>query len=113
MIESQLTPGILLALCGTGEVLLERNNVGMAKMQNGSVIKFGVGNPGGADYVGVYRGRALYVEIKTPTGRQSPAQRQYQQKVERHGAIYRVVRSIDDAQALLNELRSLSAREAA
>jgi hypothetical protein len=106
-LESQLTPDILLALCGTGEVLLERNNIGMAWMKNGKPVKFGVGGPGGADFVGTYRGRALYVEIKTPTGRQSPEQKTFQAKVERHGAIYRIVRSVEDAQAFLAELRTL------
>lgn len=108
MIESQLTPQILLALCGTGEVLLERNNIGMAWMRNGQPVKFGVGGPGGSDFVGTYRGRALYVEIKTPTGRQSPEQKTFQNKVERHGALYRIVRSVEDAYALLAELRTLS-----
>lgn len=106
MTESQLTPLILLALCGTGEVLLERNNVGMAWMRNGAPVRFGVGGPGGSDFVGVYRGRALYVEIKTPTGRQSSDQRTFQARVERHGAIYRILRSVEDAQALLAELRT-------
>jgi hypothetical protein len=106
-LESQLTPKILLALCGTGEVLLERNNIGLAWFRNGNPVKFGVGGPGGSDFVGTYRGRALYVELKTPTGRQSPEQRQFQQKVERHGAIYRILRSVEDAQALLAELRAL------
>lgn len=107
MTESQLTPQILLALCGTGEVLLERNNIGLAWMKNGAPVKFGVGNPGGSDFVGVYRGRALYVEIKTPDGRQSPDQRRFQAKIERHGGIYRVLRSVEDARAFLAELRAL------
>lgn len=107
MNESQLTPEILLALCGTGEVLLERNNIGMAWMKNGQPVKFGVGGPGGSDFVGTYKGRALYVEIKTPDGRQSHDQKTFQQKVERHGAIYKILRSVDDAREFLMELRSI------
>ena len=38
MTESELTPKILLALCGTGEILLERNNIGLAWMKNGAQI---------------------------------------------------------------------------
>ena len=109
MTESQLQDAIRLELGRTGEVLLHRNNVGMARMPNGAPIKFGVGNPGGADLVGVYRGRALYIEIKTPTGRQSPEQKSFQSLVERHGAIYRILRSIEDAKALLQELRAQEA----
>lgn len=106
-LESQITPKILLVLCGTGEVLLDRNNIGMAWMKNGQPVKFGVGGPGGSDFVGTYRGRALYIEIKTPTGRQSPDQKTFQGKVERHGGIYRILRSVEDAEAFLAELRAL------
>jgi hypothetical protein len=115
--EAELTPKILLALCGTGEVLLERNNIGSGylvrdqkhtpQQERARFGKYGYANPGGADYVGVYKGRALYVELKTPEGRQSPEQRQFQQRVERHGAIYRILRSVEDAHALLVELRAL------
>lgn len=105
MTESQLQDAIRLVLGATGEILLHRNNVGMARMPNGAPIKFGVGNPGGADLVGVFRGRALYVEIKTPTGRQSPEQKAFQSLVERHGAIYRILRSVEEAQSFLQELR--------
>jgi hypothetical protein len=111
--ESHLMDAIFLALGSTGEILLHRNNVGMARMPNGSPVRFGVGNPGGSDFVGVYRGRALYIEIKTPIGRVSPEQRAFAACVERHGAIYRVLRSVDDAHALLQELRALGATEAA
>ena len=117
MTESELMPKILLALCGTGEILLERNNIGsgyLVRSQNRTPQqerarfgKYGYANPGGADYVGVYKGRAVYVELKTPSRRQSPEQRQFQQRVERHGGIYRILRSVDDARAFLAELRAL------
>lgn len=103
--ESQLMDAIFLALGSTGEILLHRNNCGMAWMRNGSPVKFGVGNPGGSDLVGVHRGRAVYVEIKTPTGRQSVEQKRFQQCVERHGGIYIILRSVDDALAWLARMR--------
>lgn len=109
MTESQIMDAIFLALGGTGEILLHRNNCGMAWMRDGKPVKFGVGNPGGSDFVGVYRGRALYIEIKTPIGRQSPEQKRFQQCVERHGGMYRILRSVKDAYALLQELRSEAA----
>lgn len=112
MTESQLTPHILLALCGTGEVNLDRNNIGMAWMRNGTPVRYGVGGPGGADFIGLHRGRYLAVEIKTPTGRQSPEQKLFQSRIERHGGLYRLVRGVDDAHALLAELRDLDSRSA-
>lgn len=119
MTEAELTPKILLALCGTGEVLLERNNNGSGYLMQARDIdktprqtgarfgKYGYANPGGADFVGLYKGRGLCVEIKTPRGVQSDDQRQFQQRYERHGGIYRILRSVEDAQALLVELRAL------
>lgn len=106
MTESQLQDAIRLELGRTGELVLWRNNCGSAVMRNGFRVTFGVGNPGGADLIGIYRGRAVFVEIKTPTGRQSPEQRQFQQLVERHGGIYVVLRSVEDARAWLAELRA-------
>lgn len=104
MTETQIMDAVFFALGSTGEILLHRNNCGMAWMRNGVPVKFGVGNPGGSDFVGVFKGRALYLEIKTPDGRQSPEQRRFQECVERHGAIYAIVRSEDDARALLADL---------
>jgi hypothetical protein len=104
MTESQLQDQIRLEL-GNGELVLWRNNCGVAEMRGGFKVRFGVGSPGGSDLIGLYRGRALFVEIKTPTGRQSPEQRQFQQCVERHGGIYRILRSVDEARTFLEELR--------
>ena len=78
--------------------LLWRNNVGRSVMPRGGRVVFGIGNPGGSDLVGVYRGRAVFIEIKTPTGRVSPDQLKFQRLVERHGGIYVV--SIDQARWL-------------
>jgi hypothetical protein len=101
--EAQLQDQIRLALGSTGQILLYRNNCGVADMR-GFKIRFGVGNPGGSDLVGVFRGRAVFVEIKTPVGRVSPEQRAFQGCVERHGGIYVVLRSVDDALAWLQDL---------
>lgn len=108
MNESQLTPDILIAL-NDPDLVVWRNNIGLAWMRNGTPVKFGVGGPGGADYIGTYRGRFIAVELKTPVGRQSKEQRQYQQLVERKGGIYRILRSVEDARAFLAELRGMAA----
>jgi hypothetical protein len=53
--------------------------------------------PGMSDLVATYRGRMLFIEVKTPTGKQSIKQ----QAIEKHigevsGAEYHVVRSLDE-----------------
>lgn len=39
---------------------------------------------------------ALCLELKTPQGRQSAAQKQWQQQATRYGARYEIIRSFDD-----------------
>lgn len=109
MTESQLQDAIRLELGRDPDLVLWRNNVGMAWMRNGSPVRFGVGGPGASDLVGVYRGRAVFVEIKTPIGRQTPEQKMFQQLVERKSGIYVVLRSVDDARAWLLSLRQEAA----
>ena len=46
----------------------------------------------------------LWVEVKSPTGQQSPAQREFQREVEARGMIYMVARSSDDVLQKLREL---------
>lgn len=106
MTESQLQTAIRLELGKNAALALWRNNVGMAWMRNGDPIKFGVGGPGAADLIGLYRGRFVAVEIKTATGRQSPEQRTFQALVERHHGIYVILRSVEDARAWLTSLVS-------
>lgn len=57
--------------------------------------------PRGLPDINVIRGGAYYgLEVKTPKGRQSPEQKEFQSFVESHGGKYFVVRSIDDVVAL-------------
>lgn len=105
MTESQLQDAVRLELGQCREAVFWRNNCGFADMRDGSKVRFGVGSPGGSDLIGVFRGRAIFVEIKTPTGRQSPEQKTFEQLVQGKGGIYVIVRSIDDARALIERLR--------
>lgn len=45
----------------------------------------------------------LCIEMKTPKGRQSPAQREWQAEVEAVGGRYAVCRSLDDFISLIND----------
>lgn len=106
MTESQLQDAIRLALGREPDLVLWRNNCGSAVMRNGFRVTFGIGNPGGADLIGIYRGRFVAIEIKTPIGRQSPEQRAFQSLVERKGGIYVVLRSVEDARAWLTAMQA-------
>ena len=52
---------------------------------------------GHADLLVCRQGRAWYVEVKTPTGKQSPKQREFQDTCIKYGMPYYIVRSIDEA----------------
>jgi hypothetical protein len=103
--EAVLMDNIRLALNDPDGVWF-RNNVGVAKLDGGGRLRYGVGNPGGADLIGLFRGRFAAIEIKTPEGRQSPDQRRFQDLVRLKGGVYVICRSADDARALLARLRT-------
>ena len=104
MTEGQIQDAVRLAL-NDEHACWWRNNIGIAVMLNGARVKYGIGNPGGADLIGLYAGRFVAVEVKTLTGHMSKEQRQFEQLVERKGGLYAVCRSADDARALLERLR--------
>ncbi|HSW63606.1 MAG TPA: VRR-NUC domain-containing protein [Dissulfurispiraceae bacterium] len=54
---------------------------------------------GVSDLVVVLPGRVIFLEVKTTTGRQSPAQKNFQSIVEGLGHQYALVRSVDEALA--------------
>lgn len=113
MTESQIQDRIRLVLGADPAGAWWRNNVGVAKTDRGATVRFGL-FPGSADLIGLFRGRFVAVEVKTPIGRQSADQRRWQAVVEMHGGVYALVRSEDDARALLAELhRRFPSTEAA
>jgi len=60
---------------------------------------------GTADLIGVYRGVPMALEIKTPTGRQSQSQKDWQANWELAGGVYAVVRSYEDTLAAFAEAK--------
>jgi len=100
--EKQLQNAILRAF-GTLPVLrLWRANVGVARLGR-RVVRFGI--PGQGDLTGILPdGRRLEIEVKTVAGRQSPAQRRFQEMMERFHGVYILARSIEDVR------RELAAR---
>lgn len=105
MTEAQLQDSIRLALGRDSELVLFRNNCGVLTDTTGRRIRFGVGNPGGADLIGIFRGVFVALEIKTTTGRLTREQELFGDLVRKRGGEYAVVRSVDEALAWLADLR--------
>lgn len=95
MKESLLQDKIRLALGSVPGLCLWRNNCGYDGERR---VRYGVGSPGGADLIGVFNGRFVAVEIKTPTGRQSEDQKRFAELVAAKGGEYVILRSVEDAQ---------------
>ena len=99
MSETNILIAIHDAIALTGKCLLWRNNTG----QHGRV-RFGLG-VGGADLVGLVRpsGRWFALEVKTPSGRLSKAQKNWAAAVTAAGGFVACVRSVDEALTALEE----------
>jgi hypothetical protein len=109
--EQQIQQQIRLA-CSRGPVRLFRNNTGTLRDQHGRPVQFGLAK-GSADLIGwstrtitpdmVGQQVAVFtsVEVKTATGRLRPEQRVWLDAVQSACGIAGVVRSVDDANALL------------
>lgn len=100
MKEMDILRSVQLALSEAGAITW-RNNSGCLKDARGVPVKFGVGNPGGSDLIGIYKGRFCAFEIKTAKGKATPAQLNFIAAVIRHGGIAGVVRSAEEALELL------------
>lgn len=108
--ETDLQQRIRLAL-GTHPLLrLFRNNSGsLPDPRTGRYVQFGVASPGGSDLIGwrtitvtpdlVGHQLAIFtaIEVKTATGRATPAQRNFIHAVREAGGIAGIARSVADA----------------
>jgi hypothetical protein len=103
---------IQLELSKSG-VLTFRNNIGQYKTQEGYVIRYGVGNPGGSDLIGIVPtvvtphmvgntvGIFAAIEVKTPTGKPSKEQLNFIEVILKNGGIAGICRSPTDALKLV------------
>jgi len=103
--ESQLSAAIRLALGRVPDLVLWRNNSGVAEYKNGARVRYGL-VPGASDLIGIYRGRFVAIEVKTPRGRVTREQQMFLDLVARLGGIARVVRSVEEAVAVFPPARS-------
>lgn len=100
--ERDIQREILLALGRMERVRAFRLNVGFAKDRRGRGVRFGV--PGMADILVLVGPRYLWLEVKIPSGRQSPEQRAFESMVSELGGAYRLVRSVEEALRAVEEM---------
>lgn len=60
--------------------------------------------PGDPDMIVCYKGRFIGMEGKTSSGRLSDVQKLRMEQIEAAGGIYAVVRSVEDAMAVLDKI---------
>lgn len=85
--------------------IVRRNNVGTYLTPYGKPIVIGI--PGEPDLTLFTKtGETIFIEIKTPTGRQSEKQKHFQKVVESYGFRYIIMRSVEDAKKLIQEVRN-------
>lgn len=102
MREKDIQAAIMEALGTSQGVKVFRLNVGFARSSKGHAVRFGV--PGMADLLVLAGPRYAWLEVKTPRGRQTPEQRNFQAAIDSIGGVYAVVRSVDEAFAVVEAL---------
>lgn len=102
MNEHELQNEIRLAL--SDSCVLFRINVGGAYTEDGRWFSSGVPK-GYSDLSGVRRsdGRAVFIEVKTPTGRIRPEQRDFIEAMQKCGALAGFARSIEEAKRIVED----------
>lgn len=89
--------GAVSGLLKPGAVLFHVPNQGKRKVQYREKLRRMGLRAGVADLQIIHDGRVYFLEIKTKTGRPSPAQILFRRDAEGAGAFYAIVRSIDEA----------------
>lgn len=102
MSEHELQNEIRLAL--SDSCVLFRINVGGAYTEDGRWFSSGVPK-GYSDLSGVRRsdGRAVFIEVKTPTGRIRPEQRDFIEAMQKCGALAGFARSVEEAKRIVED----------
>lgn len=108
--ESAIQRSILDALMYMG-ILAWRNNVAPIPIRRGRQIigirradQHTIGMP---DILCVIRGHLIGLEVKSAIGKQRPEQKEWQEKLEKAGGTYAVVRSLEDAEKIIKPFIAL------
>ena len=101
MHEKTIQNEILRTFGTLSSLRLWRANTGVARIGT-RVVRFGI--PGQADLTGILPdGRRLEIEVKSPTGRQSSAQKAYERMIKRFNGVYILARSVEDVRLTLEK----------
>lgn len=95
MTEQERQNAIVRWLARHGFVRVFRQNTGRATFK-GRTVQFGTPGQGDLRCIVAPLGRLVEIEVKSPTGRQSVSQRNYQRMLEGLGAVYVLARSVAD-----------------
>ncbi len=89
-----------------GEIYFVRNNsfAGEIKRKNGSKGYIKNNKPGTPDIIFCYKGKYIGFETKTETGKQSDLQKQAESKIKRAGGLYFIVKSVNQAINIINNI---------
>lgn len=101
--ENSIQNAIRVVLSEIG--IVKRNNVGTFYTFDGRPIAIGI--PGEADLTLFQNGgKTVFIETKTPAGRQSKKQKHFQNVVERRGFEYIIMRSVGDAVKYIEKVKN-------
>lgn len=115
--ETKVQNASFLRIGQRQDVLAWRQQVGKYRAMNNPDQIISVGVPGMADsmmvvavtvtpeMVGRTIGLAVAAEFKTATGKQAEAQKRWQRAFEARGGIYRLVRSPDEMEQLVDDVQ--------
>lgn len=116
--EAKIQNASLLRVGQRPDTIIWRQHVGKYRHLNQPNLVVSIGTPGMADSLGVVAvtitpemvgrqiGVAIAAEFKTATGKQAEAQRHWQQAFQARGGVYRVVRSPDEMEQLVEDVRN-------
>jgi 5-methylcytosine-specific restriction endonuclease McrA len=100
--EAKILGKIMVSITHIDGAMFWRNNTGSVPTPHGTMISFGlIGSP---DIIGVYRGKAVGIEVKTQTGRLNENQKNFRKRWELSGGVYIIARSPEDALAGLRRI---------
>jgi hypothetical protein len=107
MSEHAIQQQIRLAL-SQGDARLFRNNTGALRDENGRLVRYGL-CVGSSDLIGIRRvavgdaviGQFVALEVKTSRGRTTAEQERFLAMVRQLGGVGGVVRSVEEARALV------------
>ncbi|MEK6878497.1 MAG: hypothetical protein AABY22_02760 [Nanoarchaeota archaeon] len=99
--ESDLVKACL-ELLAYKKIFAKRQNTGATRTERGGFIRFGI--VGAGDIVTVVDGHHIEIEVKITPNKQSIAQQQYQQELEKAKGIYWLIYSLEELMEKLKQL---------